>query len=451
MAYTKQSLALSVGFISVVAASGLSFHTAPPVGAGWTDAGTADTRLVIAVDDESSIEATVGEVELAVGTSVSVVSELSDGVVVQFDQPVEQAAFGEVITTIESLDGIEFVEPDSRRWISDAPDDALYTSQWSLNSVYGADPVEGIDVEAAWTVTPGSNVGVVAVIDTGIQPHPDIISRLTSGADLITSPNVSNDGDGRDSDNTDPGDACGGVTSSWHGLHVAGTIGATSNNGLGIAGVDQRARVLPVRAIGTCGGWASDVADAIRWAAGLPVPGVPLNPTPAKVVNLSLGGAGMCSLIEQSAIDAAVGAGTVVVAAAGNSASDLDAIPFSPASCNNVIAARGHDQVRRSRRLLELRVDRRHRRSGRTRAHLRLRTHRVVVERRHHDGRPVPGGMDLLLEAGHEHGCSACLGCDLVDARGQPRALTRADRTDPEADSSHLLTLATRCRLHLLE
>ena len=128
------------------------------------------------------------------------------------------------------------------------------------------------------------------------------------------------------------------MPSSWHGLHVAGTIGATTNNGLGIAGVDQRARVLPVRALGMCGGWASDIADAIRWAAGLPVPGLPPNPTPAKVLNLSLGGPGACTSIEQSAIDAAVGAGATVVAAVGNSASDLDVTPFSPASCNNVIA-----------------------------------------------------------------------------------------------------------------
>ena len=109
-------------------------------------------------------------------------------------------------------------------------------------------------------------------------------------------------------------------------------------NGLGIAGVDKMARMQPVRALGTCFGWSSDVSDAIRWAAGLSVPGVPDNPTPAQVVNLSLGGSGACPSIEQLAIDDAVVAGAVVVAAAGNSASDLDSVPFSPASCNNVIA-----------------------------------------------------------------------------------------------------------------
>ena len=289
-------------------------------------------RLVIGVEAGADTEDLLDIVEVATDSTATIVSVLNGGIVVEFDHPVAPAVLGDAIVQAESMIGVEFVEPDSRRWVTDAPDDPVYSSQWALTSAFGAEPVAGIGIEDAWGVTTGSPDVVVAVIDSGMLPHPDITDRLLPGADLITSPSISNDGDGRDGDKTDSGDTCDGVPSSWHGLHVAGTIGATTDNGLGIAGVDQRASVLPVRVLGTCGGWASDIADAIRWAAGLPVPGLPLNPTPAKVLNLSLGGPGGCSSIEQSAIDAAVGAGAIVVAAAGNSASDLDTIPFSPAS-----------------------------------------------------------------------------------------------------------------------
>ena len=284
------------------------------------------------------MSAIVEDVEAAAGSPASFVSEVSDGVVLEFGQTVDAASLSDAVAVARTLDGVEFAEIDEWRSTTIAPNDVLYPAEWGLTSVYGPDLAAGIGVEDAWAVTSGSNDVVVAVVDTGILPHPDITARLVPGADLITSPGISNDGDGRDSDNIDTGDTCGGVPSSWHGLHVAGTIGATTNNGLGIAGVDQRARVLPVRALGTCGGWASDVADAIRWAAGLPVPGLPPNSTPAKILNLSLGDPGACSAIEQSAIDAAVGAGAAVVAAVGNTGADLDATPFSPASCNNVIA-----------------------------------------------------------------------------------------------------------------
>ena len=131
--------------------------------------------------------------------------------------------------------------------------------------------------------------------------------------------------------------------SSWHGTHVSGTIGAVSDNGIGVAGINQNSKIQPLRVLGKCGGYTSDIADAIRWSAGLPVSGIPNNnPTPDRVVNISLGGSGACDSVTQSAINAAVAAGTVVVVAAGNSNSD--ASNFTPANCNNVItvAATGH-------------------------------------------------------------------------------------------------------------
>jgi serine protease len=126
-----------------------------------------------------------------------------------------------------------------------------------------------------------------------------------------------------------------GEDSSWHGLSVATVIVASSDNNLDIAGIDFAARLLPIRVLGKCGGDLSDVADAIRWAAGLPVAGVPNNPTPANVINLSLSGDGACSPFEQDAINAAVTAGAVVVTAAGNEGGLVQNV--SPANCDNVI------------------------------------------------------------------------------------------------------------------
>ena len=124
--------------------------------------------------------------------------------------------------------------------------------------------------------------------------------------------------------------------SSWHGTHVSGTIGAVSDNGIGVAGINQGSKIQPLRVLGKCGGYTSDIADAIRWSAGLTVSGIPNNnPTPDRVVNISLGGSGACDSTTQNAINAAVAAGTVVVVAAGNS--NGNAANFTPANCANVI------------------------------------------------------------------------------------------------------------------
>jgi hypothetical protein len=185
---------------------------------------------------------------------------------------------------------------------------------------------------------------VVAVIDTGITNHTEFTGRTVPGYDFITSVAGANDGNSRDSDPSDPGDwvvvhECGtgspAKDSSWHGTHVAGTIAANSNDGVGVTGVDWNAKLLPIRVLGKCGGTNSDILDAMTWAAGLSVPGVPTNANPAKVLNLSLGGYGACDTPTQNIIDAVVATGSVVVVAAGNSGQD--AVNYSPASCNNII------------------------------------------------------------------------------------------------------------------
>jgi hypothetical protein len=196
-------------------------------------------------------------------------------------------------------------------------------------------------------VTHGSSSIVVAVLDTGVRPHAGMAGRLLPGFDMISDVNASNDGDGRDADALDPGDYvlsseatadCPERFSSWHGTSVSGVIAANTNDGIWTAGIDWAAKILPVRVLGKCGGHDSDIVDAIAWAAGLAVPNAPVNPTPAHVINLSLGGQGSCSPIYPLVVNAAYARGVTraVVAAAGNEAQDVAS--FSPANCAGVIA-----------------------------------------------------------------------------------------------------------------
>jgi serine protease len=248
-----------------------------------------------------------------------------------------------------TLPEVEYAEPDSIMQIAQvgvAPNDPLYPNQWHY-----FDP-NGINLPGAWGTTTGANNVVVAVIDTGILfNHPDLVGRTLPGYDLVSDAFSANDGDGRDADATDPGDwvvagECdpdsSDENSSWHGTHVAGTIGAASDNGVGVAGVNWVSPIVPVRVLGKCGGNLSDTADGIRWAAGLTVSGVPDNANPADVLNLSLGGPGACGATYQNAIDDALGAGTVVVVAAGNQ--NDDASNYRPANCDGVITVGATDQ-----------------------------------------------------------------------------------------------------------
>jgi serine protease len=244
----------------------------------------------------------------------------------------------DVIAQFRADPDVAYVEPDARAYAMADPNDTEYAKQWDL-----FEATAGMNVPGAWTTTSGTGV-TVAVIDTGYVAHSDLASNIVSGYDFITSSTAARDGNGRDNNPADQGDwsaagECGtGSTasnSSWHGTHVAGTIAAATGNAKGVAGIAYGAKIQPVRVLGKCGGTTSDIVDAITWASGGSVPGVPANPTPAKVINMSLGGSGACGSTYQNAINAAVGRGTTVVVAAGNSNSNASG--FSPASCNNVI------------------------------------------------------------------------------------------------------------------
>ncbi len=258
------------------------------------------------------------------------------------------AAVQAIARRLSAHPDVEYAEPDYIMQPMLFPNDPLYTNQWHYKEFTAE--VGGANLPAAWDITTGSVTQVVAVIDTGLLPHVDIdtdildttAGRVAPGYDFITNTTTANDGGGRDSDPSDPGDGCNGGNSSWHGTHVAGTIGALSNNGAGVAGVNWTSKILPVRVLGRCGGALSDIADGMRWAAGLSVSGVTTNANPAKVLNLSLGGGGACGATFQTAIDAIVAAGSVVVVAAGNS--NADASNFQPANCNSVITVAANNR-----------------------------------------------------------------------------------------------------------
>ena len=266
--------------------------------------------------------------------------------VVLAGRPLSAAESGRFLQQVRQDPSVQYAQADHRKYaLTTTPNDPqLPIYQWDMLNTTG-----GIHGPDAWGDSTGEGV-VVAVLDTGVLQHVDLAANLVPGYDMISfhgqdedSPDIAVDGDGRDPDPTDPGDwsdgtLCGVGGSTWHGTHVAGTVAAVANNGRGVAGAAYGARVQPVRVLGRCGGFTSDIADAIVWASGGHVDGVPDNATPAEVINLSLGGSGACSddPVTQDAIDAARGRGTTVVVAAGNNSSD--AANFSPASCRGVIA-----------------------------------------------------------------------------------------------------------------
>lgn len=283
------------------------------------------------------------------GVSVKFLRRMSQGAdVFELSSPVVPARMRELASRLLQADpDIEYAEPDLPMVPLALPNDPLAGQQWNFFEAAG-----GIRLDSAWAVSAGAGV-VVAVIDTGALPHVDLSANLLPGRDFISGTPVSRDGDGRDGDATDTGDwyhrgqcvndLSNRSDSTWHGTHVAGTIAALSGNGLGVAGIAPAAKVLPLRAMGRCGGYTSDIADAIVWAAGGNVPGSPANTTPAQVINLSLGWAGACSHAYRNAIDAARTRGSVVVVAAGNAS--RPAAEYTPANCPGVVAVGASDRA----------------------------------------------------------------------------------------------------------
>ena len=243
--------------------------------------------------------------------------------------------------------------------------DPMYGQQWSIRGLdSSAAGIGTMNVTPLWSLTRGrtaaGNPVVVAVLDSGSTGHPDLNAAWLGGHDFVSasadgSSSLANDGDGRDADPSDPGNACpeAGAPSNWHGTAVAGIIAAAANNGYGIAGAAPEARILPLRVLGRCGGRLSDTLDAMQWAAGLSVPGVPDNPYPARVINLSLAtdGGEPCtsdtSSLVQDVVDRVLARGVLIVAAAGNDGG-LTSYPQAtgaiglPGNCRGVLTVAAH-------------------------------------------------------------------------------------------------------------
>ncbi len=260
--------------------------------------------------------------------------------VVRADRKLDRVEAESLMRQLAADPNVEYVEVDQRMYPVLTPNDTRFSEQWGFGTT-----AAGINVRPAWDKSTGAGV-VVAVIDTGITNHADLNANILPGYDFISDTFVSRDGNGRDSNPNDEGDwnpvagecySGSPVTnSSWHGTHVAGTVAAVTNNSTGVAGTAFGAKVVPVRVLGRCGGLTSDIADAITWASGGTVSGIPANANPAEVINMSLGGGGSCSTTYQNAINGAVNRGTTVVVAAGNSNANVSTAV--PANCPNVIA-----------------------------------------------------------------------------------------------------------------
>jgi len=240
---------------------------------------------------------------------------------------------------------VEYASVEYRRYPLLEPNDPLYQgNQIPGNQSYLFDGVYSMQAPGAWDITTGSSSSVIAIVDTGVLPeHPAISNRSIPGlgydfvsADAPGNFFSSNDNDGRDSNPSDPGDPCNNDPSTWHGTAVASVAAGNSNDTEGAAGIDWNAQLLHARALGTCGGTDADIIDAIRWSAGLSVPGIPDNQTPANVVNLSLGGPTECTRAWQDVIDELAERNIVFVMAAGNESDN--ALRSAPANCANVIA-----------------------------------------------------------------------------------------------------------------
>jgi serine protease len=307
--------------------------------------------------------------------------------VVLLEKTLYGADVAELLDKLRADPAVAFADVDERRYPQALPNDPLFlptataSGQWYMQTPPATATPTGdaaaTDAVSAWGITQGSSGTVIADIDNGIRfDHPDLLragfgGRLLPGYDFV-SPDldaansaqlgtflVANDGDGWDPDPSDPGDwidttdlkntqvfpskNCSVENSSWHGTRVMGVLGALTNNDVGIAGMTWNPYLLPVRALGKCGGLDSDIMVAMRWSVGLTVfddsgSPVPENPYPADIINLSLGGTGgSCPASYQTLVTQLAGMGVLVVASAGNESGPVDI----PASCPGVLAVAG--------------------------------------------------------------------------------------------------------------
>jgi serine protease len=260
----------------------------------------------------------------------------------------EGANADQALATLRADDAVEYVALDRRRFPhATSPNDSLFNGQWYLKNT----EISAVNAISAWDREQGTSGVVVAVLDTGVlYDHPDMGrgdrgGRLLPGYDFVTASHMANDGDARDANPSDPGDwvsatdkaddrytHCDQTSSSWHGTRVSGMVGALTNNTTGVSGLTWNSFILPVRVLGKCGGVDSDILAGIRWAAGLSVPGAPVNPTPARILNASFGSTGACEPSYRDVVDELTARKVLMVISAGNEGT----VVSSPGNCPGV-------------------------------------------------------------------------------------------------------------------
>ena len=281
---------------------------------------------------------------------------------IQVASPAGESAMA-TLARLRADSSVAYADLDQRRYPQAAPANSLYGGQWYLQPPSASNPA-AIDAQTAWDTTTGSTSLVIADIDTGVRAdHPNLSARLLSGycfisdsftantagtsyacpgpgawdpGDIITSSDISS----HPSECGSGSSAASPAYSSWHGTRVAGVLGADESYGAGIVGVTWGPKILPVRALGRCGGSDSDIITAMMWAAGIPVTvggASIINPNPAKIINMSLGGTGSCPASYQDAVNQITAKGILIVASAGNEGGPVDA----PANCAGVVAVAG--------------------------------------------------------------------------------------------------------------
>ncbi|MGO1071355.1 S8 family serine peptidase [Lysobacter sp. CA199] len=299
--------------------------SAPALAAAAVDASLRSASLAAGSDPTGKPVATLKRLRrMAIGSDV-----------VASDKALNRAQMQALIRRIADDPNVEWAQPDLPVAPAALPNDTHFSAQWDL-----ANDSVGIRAPLAWDTHDGAGA-VVAVIDTGIISHNDLNANVLPGYDMLSASDGS-DGNGRDSDPTDATFRTQGIL---HGTHVAGTVAAVTGNGMGVAGVAPGVKIVPIRVVGAGqNNFASDLADGIVWASGGRVSGVPANPNPADVINLSVGAYASCAQVPawQDAIDTATANGTIVVAAAGNNNSNVS--HFAPANCNNVITVAASDR-----------------------------------------------------------------------------------------------------------
>ncbi|WP_415904907.1 S8 family serine peptidase [Neptuniibacter sp. QD48_55] len=299
-----------------------------------TPSATGTDQLIVKFDDQfANGRFEADRLSQAAGVPMSFLRETANGrLIFQLDELKSPNQAKGLAKALSKIEGISHAEPDIHMVPFALPNDPLLQDyQWHYFGP-NSSPSEpgGLNATQAWeNLNSSDQKAVVAILDTGSTDHSDLNANTIPGYDMISSVDIANDGNGRDSDPSDPGDNTDPAqSSSWHGTHVAGTVGAVTNNGNGLAGVGyDRVQLMHVRVLGVGGGTYSDISDAIYWATD----------NGANVINMSLGGNSSCdpNSSMQAAINYAVSNNVSVVVSAGNS--NTNTANFTPASCSNVI------------------------------------------------------------------------------------------------------------------